>query len=87
MNSNIDITIDYLNICFGFTKAHVHNKMINFIILSAKYFIFRNKYMKTIPDITAYKSYLNKRIEIEQHIALDKDKLDQHYAKWQSLTL
>ena len=87
MNSNIDITIDYLNICLGYTKAHVHSKLINFIILSAKYFIFKNKYMKTIPDIAAYKSYLNKRIEIEQHIAFQKDKLDQHNAKWQKLVI
>ena len=87
MNSNMDITIDYLNICFGFTKVHVHSKLINVIILSAKYFIFKNKYMKTIPDIIAYKSYLNKRIEIEQHIALQTDKLDQHNAKWQKLVM
>ena len=87
MNSNIDITIDYLNICLGYTKAHVHSNLINFIILSAKYFIFKTKYMKTIPDIAAYKSYLNKRIEIEQHIAFQKDKLDQHNAKWQNTRL
>ena len=64
MNSNIDIKIDYLNTGFGYTKVQVHSKLINVIIMSAKYFIFKNKYMKTIPDITAYKSNLNKRIEI-----------------------
>ena len=72
---------------FGLYKSLCSQQFDKFIILSAKYFIFKTKYMKTIPDIAAYKSYLNKRIEIEQHIAFQKDKLDQHNAKWQKLVM
>ena len=46
------------------------------------YFILKNKYLKTIPNITGYKSFLYKRIEIEKCIAFEKDKLDQHIRKW-----
>ena len=55
---------------------------MNFIIISAKCFSFKNKYLKTIPNITGYKKILYKRIEIEKCNAFEKDKLDQHIKKW-----
>ena len=85
-NVNIDVTFDYKNICFGISNTTLSNSIINFIILSAKYFIFKSKYMKNIPNITLFKSFLKKRMEIEKCIALEKDKIEHHIAKWQKFT-
>ena len=38
--------------------------------------------MKNIPNITIFKSFLKKRMEIEKCIAFEKDKIEQHNAKW-----
>ena len=85
-NLSIDVTFDYKNICFGISSSPMSNTLINFIILSAKYFIFKSKYMKNIPNIILFKSFLNKRREIEKCIAFEKDKIEHHNAKWQKFT-
>ena len=43
--------------------------------------------MKTVPNITIYKSFLKKRMEIEKCIAYEKDKIVQHTLKWQKFIL
>ena len=82
-NKNINITLDLLNISFGVEGKGLHNSPINFIIICGKYFIFRSKCIKTLPCFNSFKLYLNKRIEIEKHIALEKDKLEVHNKKWE----
>ena len=86
-NKNINITFDLLNITFGVEGKGVHNSLINFIIICGKYFIFRSKYIKTLPCFNSFKLYLNKRIEIEKHIALEKDKLEVHNRKWEQFII
>ena len=61
------------------------NKIVNFILILAKYFIFRSKYEKVIPNIETFIKYLYKRQEIEKIIALKKDKLMVHNEKWSKL--
>ena len=86
-NKNINITFDLLNIIFGVEGKGVHNSLINFIIICGKYFIFRSKYIKTIPCFNSFNVYLNKRMEIEKHIALEKDKTEVHNRKWEQFTI
>ena len=81
-NINIIITLDLFTITFGVKERGFHNTLKNFIIICSKYFIFRSKYMKITPCINSFKNYLNKRIEIEKHIALNTDKLEIHNRKW-----
>ena len=83
---NIDIDFNYKIICFGKQNDQNKNVLVNFIIISAKYFIFKNKYAKTIPNFQCFKNFLFKRIEIEKVIAMEKDKLEQHRVKWQAIT-
>ena len=56
--------------------------IINFIIIMAKYFIFKCKYAKQTPSYVFFKNVLHKRIEIEKQIAFNKDKLHTHDMKW-----
>ena len=85
--SNIEIVMNYELICFGKINNEQKDNLINFIIFSAKYFIFKNKYLKTVPNVAGYKIFLQKRIEIEKFIALEKDKLHQHISKWSSFII
>ena len=78
----IEIELNYKLICFGTFNVLRKQHVLNFIIISAKYFIFKSKYTKTIPSFQEYKVFLYRRIEIEKCIALDKDKLEQHRLKW-----
>ena len=61
------------------------NKIVNFILFLAKYFIFRSKYEKIIPNIDQFIQYLYKRQDIEKIIASKKDKLTVHTNKWSKL--
>ena len=86
-NINIIVTFDLQNITFGIEGKGLRNSLINFIIICGKYFIFRNKYIKTNPCLNSFKLYLDKRIEIEKHIAFEKDKLDLHNRKWEQFII
>ena len=81
-SKDIDITLDLKNITFGIQDKCRYRLVLNFIIVSAKYFIYINKCKNSIPNIEGYKIYLNKCIDIEKHIALNNDKLQQHCEKW-----
>ena len=48
----------------------------------AKYYIFLCKCRKTIPTFLCFKHYLSSRIDIEEQIAFQQDKLEQHKLKW-----
>ena len=79
---HINIDFSYEMISFGILdKIHsCYSK--NFIIFSAKYFIFINKCYKTTPQITNYKQYLYNQINVEKQIAMNRDKLVSHEQKW-----
>ena len=81
---NIEITLSYELVSFGFIKSILNpsNKIKNFILLCAKYFIFLNKCHLTIPVFINFKNYLYKQIDIEKHIAQQRDKLESHELKW-----
>ena len=83
---NIVMRFSYELISFGFIRfmQNPNTKIKIYIILCAKYFIFLNKCHQTIPSLSNFKKYLYKQINIEKHIALEKDKLESHYTKWSS---
>ncbi len=56
--------------------------LISFIILLAKYFIFKCKYESIHPTIEHFNAYLKQTINIEKTIASMRDKLDKFYSKW-----
>ena len=86
-NTNIQIQANFQTVSFGFCEKSEEDKLKNYIIFYAKYFIFLGKCHKTIPKFDHFKHYLKKRIEIEKEIALMNDKLHFFEAKWrQSIT-
>ena len=85
VTKHINIDFSYEIISFGILEK-VHSRCSKFFIMfSAKYFIFINKCNKTIPDITNYKHYLYKQINVEKQIAMNRDKLEIHEQKWNNI--
>ena len=79
---NIHVLLDYSIISFGITETSSLYKIVNSILIIAKYYIFKNKYAKTIPSIVQFISYLKYIENIEKLIANFKNKTTQHEAKW-----
>ena len=81
---NIHISFSLKIVTFGITlqmdKPEIQVK--NFIIMLGKYFIFRNKCLKTLPTLIHFKSYLTKRLKIEQEIFFMRDKIAQFQRTW-----
>ena len=83
----ININLDYSIISLGFTDQSSYTILMNGILIYAKYFIFKNKYAKTIPVFDNFIKYLKYHENLERLIALTKDKITQHDNKWGKLQL
>ena len=84
---NITMHFSLKYVTFGITeRAHcIETQVKNFIILLGKYFIFKNKCLKTQPTISHFKVYLSQRINVENHIYFIKNRLAQFDTKWVNL--
>ena len=56
---------------------------INFILLLAKYFIFKCKNRKETPCMFQFEISISKRRGLEEIIAFNRNKTDQQIEKWQ----
>ena len=82
LTNNITIQLSYETISFGTLTQRKYTTPINYIILLAKYYIFRSKCLKENLTFTHFKRYLIDKIRTEQHIAQRKGKLQLHEARW-----
>ena len=64
-----------------------HTSAINAIILFTKYYIFKAKCNDERISVISLRNYIINGIEIEEGIAKNKNKLDQHKIKWQDIQL
>ena len=84
--NGFDISISELKITFGIQKtAEVNANLKNFLISTAKYFIFVCKYRKKLPIWDIFQLYLKKQVQIEREIALWKDRLHKYEQVWRNL--
>ena len=81
---HIDIPLSLLTITFGITHVigRLDTQIKNFIIMAGNYFIFKNKYQKTISSVEHFKSYLKYKIKIEKEMYFMKDRFAQFERKW-----
>jgi len=81
------LTYQSISLC----NVDINNKIklncINYIILLSKYFIFKSKYQKTIPNFMDFKYYLKHNLNLEGLIAEMKGKPDAHQTKWNVFTI
>jgi len=79
---NLELNFATISFC-NLTIADANNShVINFIILLAKYFIFKCKQEKTIPLEEAFVSFFNTRIKLEELIATTQNKLHIFNTRW-----
>ena len=83
----ITVRLDYKMISFGYTEWSSSSYLLNFLIIYAKYFIFKNKYSNTIPLFAHFINYLRYIEKVEKVIASAKDKVQIHNEKWVKLQL
>ena len=79
--NNIDVEINFQNISLGICEKTQNQTVLNFIILCAKYFIFKCKCTKQVPIFQHFKNYIKGKIETERVIAMRKNKYDIHCKK------
>jgi hypothetical protein len=83
----INITLNYKLISLSYTECSSYSNLFNFVLIYAKYYIFKNKYEKTIPIFANFLKYLKHIENVEKLIASAKDKLRQHTDKWSKLQI
>ena len=68
LNANgVEINITFKKKNFEILERYANeNRLNNFMILQAKYFIFINKCKKSLPSWQAFKSYMKNRMNIEK---------------------
>ena len=84
--SGFDVSISEINVTFGIQNtAEIKANLKNFLIFTAKYFIFVCKYRKKLPIWDIFQLYLKKRVQIEREIALWKGRLHKYEQVWSNL--
>ena len=61
------------------------SKLINHILILFKYFIYANRNIKHAVNFYALKLFISSVQKIEQKIAFNRKKLEQHFSKWQPI--
>ena len=67
------------------TFFHSKNKVLTYILLFAKFYIYNCKTKMLIPSNLVFKQKLLNRISIERYIAFQNDSLDDFNNKWRFL--
>ncbi len=77
-----DLTYETISFCITKIKSKQKSILTSFIIMLAKYFIFKCKYNETLPTLDHFKLYLRKTIKIEETIAMLRNNLEGFNLKW-----
>lgn len=81
-NNLAQLNYEYISLCNFNHNNIVYEMNINYIILLAKYFIFKCKCEKNIPTGVQFVAYFKHKIKIEETIALFKNKQNTFNVKW-----
>jgi exonuclease III len=81
--SEIDCIVKFKDILLGYTqKEFEYSKQLNFIILFAKWYIFRTKYLKEKIFLLEFLAELKSRLKAERLIYLAKDEMFKFEVTW-----
>ena len=73
-----------IDVLFGKFDIDEDFIVINYMLLLAKFFIYRSKLDNTKPSLEVFKAKLKATLNIEFVIAKRNGQLAQHYKKWES---
>jgi hypothetical protein len=80
-----DYTLSYQDILLGYTNITDHTLQWNFIILHAKWYIFRCKYIKEKCFLLEYLPELKTRLKAERLIFYNRKELAKFESIWQAI--
>lgn len=76
------IPLDKRTIIFGTENANQENKIVNWLILNTKCFIYMNRVQKQKPNIKSLKSYIKTKLAAEKYILFKNCKQNDYYKYW-----
>ena len=86
-NLRLDINITFENISLGIPSLKQHKIPINYILMTAKYYIFNCKCNKNFPNFNHFKNFMKQKLCTERLIAERKGKLEIHNAPWSTFVI
>ena len=84
-SKSIPEKLDFAIVSFGDINKKEKDITKTFLIILAKYYIFKCKYENTLPDISSFIIFTRHHESVERIIATDFGKLDRHIEKWNNL--
>mgnify|MGYP002260060495 FL=1 len=78
-------SLNILDVLFGVYKKGEDFKILNHLILSAKFYIYKCKLSGVNPSLPVFKVKTKVVHQIERKIAAKRDKLKKHNEKWRKL--
>ena len=78
----IDLSLDDRNILFSFSGK---NKLVNYIYVLAKFYIYQNKFISRNISIQGFINLLKKKMLSEKYISFIKNRLSNFFKKWSPL--
>ena len=85
-SKSINIILTKDTALLSITSNSPFKSICNTLIILMKYFIFKNKAYEDNLSFEAFHHFLQRRIKIEEQIALDHDNHDAHSKKWQIIS-
>ena len=81
-NFNLRISLNDKNILFSYEQKH---KLINYILLLAKYYVYSNKFSGRRLNIESFKSILHRKYKSEKYLANLNNNFATFLRKWATL--
>ena len=78
-------TFTIMDIFFGVFNAEEDLIILNHLILTAKFYIYKCKLNSKNPSIRVYKAKIGEIYQVEKKIAAKRNKLAKHFQKWDKL--
>ena len=74
-----------MDIIFGVFNTEDDYIIINHLILTAKFYIYKCKLNLVNPSLRVYRAKINVVYQVERKIAARRNKLTKHFQKWEKL--
>ena len=85
LNDVTNIEVDINNEKMLILSWHKKNSLLNYLLVVAKYYIYKTKFVQESISILGFKAILKKKFEEEKYIAKINDKYAKFIGKWSSL--
>ena len=74
-----------MNIIFGVFNTEDDYNILNHLILTAKFYIYKCKLNLVNPSLRVYRAKISEVYQVERKIAARRNKLTKHFQKWEKL--